>query len=118
GGGDAARVWLIAAAMLFVAAVVADSLLAWSARAKNGGGSEWSLFFTAGWVLFGVLGASLALRWDQGTFALGVLFGLHAGRAAWPLWRRRDAWWLWPAWGRDVLAALSLFFWSARLVHG
>ncbi len=112
---DEAKVWLMSSAMLFVAAVVADSLLAWSRRAAE----EWSPFHAAAWVLIGVLGASLALRWEQGAFAMGVLFFLHALRSALPLWRGAGAWWHWMAWGRDALAALSLFCWFGRLsFHG
>ncbi len=111
---DAVNAWLVAAALLLVAAVAVDSLLDFSRRAADAAALQ-----AAAWVLAGALGASLALRWDWGAFAMGGMFFLHALRSALPLWRDAGAWWQWMAWGRDVLAALSLFYWFCRLAaHG
>jgi len=109
-GLDVGQVWLIAAATTLLIAIAADSVLYY----RHDGLSP---FFAAGWVLFGSVAVSAALRLDNGPFLIGCLFGGHALRSGWYLWHEDPAWWLWPAWTRDMLAAFGIFAWLALLAH-
>jgi len=99
------QAWLIMAAFLFICAVTADSIINYRPNLR------WSVF-TCIWILFATLGASIALRLPAGGWLLALMFAIHSLRAMIDLWRGRRHWRLWPAWGRDTLAAAAIFIWS------
>lgn len=109
-GLDLATIWQLAAATLLLSAIAVDSVL-------NFRHDHLSPFFAAGWVLFGTLAVSTALRADNASFLIACLFALHALRSAARLWQHETSWWLWPAWCRDSLAALGMFVWLYLLEH-
>ncbi|HXH72558.1 MAG TPA: hypothetical protein VNI58_07085 [Mariprofundaceae bacterium] len=109
-GLDIGQVWLLAAATLLISAIGVDSVLHYRT-------DHLSPFFAAGWILFGTLAVSMALRTEHGAFLIGCLFALHATRSGIGLWRHGEEWWLWPAWVRDTLAALGMFAWQILLSH-
>ncbi len=103
--------WLAAAICLLMAGVVADTML-------SGMRSTRQILTGTVWIVLVSQIAGLALRTHAGVFLIAGLFGLHALRAAIPLWRNEQAWWLWPAWIRDTGTALMLFGWMIILRHG
>lgn len=109
-GLNIGQVWLLAAATLLLSAIAVDSVLHYRS-------DHLSPFFAAGWILFGTLAVSTALRSEQGGFLIACLFALHAIRSGIHLWRQEQEWWLWPAWTRDTLAALGMFVWQILLPH-
>lgn len=107
---DIADIWQIAAASLLLSAIAVDSVLGFRQSAM-------APFLAAGWILFGSLAVSMALRSSDGAYLIACLFALHALRSASRLWQHDISWWLWPAWGRDSLAALGMFVWLFILDH-
>jgi len=97
--------WLTSATALLLCAVTADSILLYRPN------SLWP-FFTSAWILLISMSATTAIRFEEsGALILALLFALHALRSALPLWRDDKDWWLWAAWGRDTVSALSIFTW-------
>lgn len=107
---DIADIWQIAAASLLLSGIAVDSVLGFRHSAI-------APFFAAGWVLFGSLAVSMALRANDGSYLIACLFALHALRSGYRLWQHDSSWWLWPAWGRDSLAAVGMFVWLYILDH-
>jgi len=103
--------WLAAAICLLMAGVVADTIL-------SGMCSNRQILTGTVWIVLVSQVAGLAMHAPAGVFLIAGLFGLHALRAAIPLWRGEKAWWLWPAWVRDTGSALVLFSWMIILRHG
>jgi hypothetical protein len=97
--------WRLAATALLLVAAASDSLLA--AQSEPGR----ALVPIAAWLVGMGLWAPWACSHTGGHWLLGVLFFMHALRPAARLWRGGSDWWLWPAWGRDMLAAMALFLW-------
>jgi hypothetical protein len=106
---DIAGHWRLAATALLLVAVASDSLLAAHANRSD------SLVPVAAWLVGMGLWGPWACSRAGGHWLLGVLFFIHALRPAHRLWRGATDWWLWPAWGRDVLAATALFLWPRLL---
>lgn len=102
---DIAGHWRLAATALLLVAATGDSLLAtWTEGGR-------ALIPAAAWMIgMGLWGPWAASR-SGGHWLLGALFFIHALRPAIRLWRGGRDWWLWPAWGRDILAAGALFLW-------
>lgn len=109
-GPEIQRRWLAAAVCLLITAVVADSIL-------SGMRSNREVLYGSAWIIFSSLIAGLAFRTPFGTFLIANLFCLHALRSGIQLWRGEQQWWLWPAWIRDIGAALVLFGWQAYFIH-
>jgi len=110
-GAGVQQRWLTAAICLLMAAVVADTVL-------SGMRSSRQIFVGTVWMILASQMSGLAFRTPAGMFLMAGLFGLHAMRAAIPLWRNAEEWWLWSAWARDTLTAVVLFGWLGFLRHG
>lgn len=96
--------WLLAAASLLLAAVVADSVLEGAAHARV-------VLVGAIWVLLVSALIPFINHDPRAGWLLAVLFALHALRSAVPLWQQREQWWHWYAWLRDGAMALVMFYW-------
>jgi len=105
------QIWIAAGIVLLLCATTADSILAYKAHTL-------APLFAAFWILIASLTATLALRWESGVYILAGVFAAHAVRSGYKLWNHQQAWWLWPAWLRDMLASLSYFIWLGLLNHG
>jgi len=99
------QIWLIMAALLLICAVTADSMINYRPD------TLWPAF-ACSWILLATLGISTALRLPAGGWLLALMFAIHSLRAMYALWRNKQHWHLWPAWGRDTLASVALFIWS------
>lgn len=101
-GVDVVAYWLLAAGVVLVAAVVADSVLL--------GCSTYLLSVSSMlWVLAATYTVALAIRHDESAWLLGLLFLLHSFRSAYLMWQGRSDWWLWPAWCRDMALSVAVF---------
>jgi len=107
---DVEKIWLAAGIVLLLSALTADSVLSYKPHTL-------SPMFAAFWILLGSLTASLALRWEQGAYILAAVFAMHAFRSGRKLWHHDQSWWLWTAWSRDTIAALSFFIWLSLIKH-
>lgn len=96
--------WMVASAVLLMAAVVADSVLAGAARLRN-------VLSASVWTIGAGMLVAYALRVETGAYLLAAAFAVHSLRSATALWRGEAGWWRWPAWARDAGVAVSLFGW-------
>jgi len=103
-GGIVEKNWLISASLLLLAATVSDSVLASVTSLRQ-------MLQHCVWIAITVAVISVVLRESAAVHLLGVMFFLHAMRSAIALWHDSSNWWLWPAWIRDVVVALSIFLW-------
>ncbi|RMH61453.1 MAG: hypothetical protein D6678_03490 [Zetaproteobacteria bacterium] len=103
--------WSIAAALLLVCAVTADSVLFFRTSGKG-------VLAMSVWMSGGLFWSLLAVQHPQGAWLIAVAFVAHALRSGCRLWRGDDRrWWLWPAWWRDMLTATGMFAWLSVLAH-
>ncbi len=107
---DVEQVWISAGIVLLISAVSADSILSYRPHTL-------SPMFAAFWILLASLTVSIALRWEHGAYMLAAGFALHGLRSGLRLWHHDRSWWLWAAWSRDTLAALSFFIWLSLIQH-
>jgi len=101
--------WRVASAAMLLVAVAVDSMLVVNADKPN------SLLPLTAWLIGMGLWAAWACNEAAGYLILGALFFIHSLRSATRLWKGTSDWWLWPAWGRDILACLALFLWPRIL---
>jgi hypothetical protein len=101
--------WRVAAAAMLLVAVSVDSMLAAYADRPR------SLIPLAAWLIGMGLWGAWACNEPAGHLILGTLFFIHSLRSAYRLWKGSAEWWLWPAWGRDMIACLALFLWPGIL---
>ena len=97
--------WRVAAAAMLMIAVAVDSMLAANTDRPR------SLIPLAAWLVGMGLWGAWACNEANGHLILGTLFFIHTLRSARRLWQGASEWWLWPAWGRDMLACLAMFLW-------
>ncbi|MDX8408043.1 MAG: hypothetical protein R8L58_06630 [Mariprofundaceae bacterium] len=107
---DVEKIWIAAGIVLLLSAVTADSVLSYRPQTL-------SPMFAAFWILLASLTVSIALRWEQGAYILAAVFALHSLRSGLKLWQGDQSWWLWAAWSRDSVAALSFFVWLSLIKH-
>lgn len=99
--------WLLSAMVLLLAVVVADSVLAIAADGR-------SLLSACLWILLVSAMLPFIRHAVWSGWLLAVLFSLHALRSAVPIWQGKEDWWHWPAWVRDGVAALVMFYWMTH----
>jgi len=104
------QIWLSAGIVLLLCAVTADSILYYRPQSL-------APLFAAFWILISSLAVSTSLRWEHGAYVLAAAFAMHALRSGIKLWQHQKLWWLWIAWSRDTLAALTFFVWLGLLKH-
>ncbi len=99
--------WLLCSTYLLFSAVVMDSMLYGISSLKQAVDATL-------WVILFALLTIVAVQSPGGSWLLAMLFALHSFRSAYRLcWQQESqAWWLWTAWIRDVIAALTLLVWS------
>ena len=96
-------IWQMCAAMALIAAVSTDSMLYPILSGK-------SVTDAVIWVFFLFVYGLLVVSRYHSAWGIGILFLIHSFRAAYPLFRQKEAyWWLWPAWLRDTSAAMLIF---------
>ena len=109
-GFDFSRLWMVAASLLLISAVTADSILFYRNNAR-------SVVLVSAWVIGSSFWILLAVQQRHGVWLIALAFALHALRSAICLWRDEQRWWLWPAWCRDTALAAGIFIWLSVLMH-
>jgi len=96
--------WLIAAACLFIASMVADLLLTFQNKISH-------LVHTALWIVLSSSILAIVIRNADMVWLLGILFAMRSIYSAIPLWHTSAKWWHWMAWSRDSSVATAIFLW-------
>ncbi len=105
-GINIAENWAVSAAVMLLAATVADSIF-------SGAVSVRQVPDHIAWVVVTAAVIPVVLHASNSAYLLGMMFFIHSLRSSFALWHGADHWWLWPAWIRDSSMALVLFFWPA-----
>jgi len=101
--------WFLSAVLLLTTAVCMDTILYGISSIKQA--IDATLWIT----LFSIIAVS-ALQNQHNIWIISILFLTHALRSANHLLNTQktsDMWWLWLAWSRDMLAAVSILIWCA-----
>jgi len=98
------ELWLILASAMLLCAVTADTIIDYTPDAR------WPAY-ACGWILTSTIGITIALIIPAGDWLLAAMFAIHSTRSMRALWKNKRHWKLWPAWSRDITAAMALFIW-------
>lgn len=93
------RYWFVLAVITATVFALLDSILSTVSPA-------WERFFWVAVMSGGAIWVSL-VRAD--VYLIALLFFFHAVRSAGHLWTGVKDWWMWPAWVRDCVVAMTLF---------
>lgn len=101
--------WFLSAVLLLTTAVCIDTILYGISNIKQA--IDATLWIT----LFAMISIA-SLQNQYNIWFIAILFLIHSLRSANHLFsaqKRSGMWWLWLAWSRDTLTALSIFIWYA-----